>query len=94
MVAADLDSVQSLISAFERANVIFGVTDFGGPFIDPKNREKLKPGQSMNECVYEYEKQQRWNIFDAAATIQGLERLVFSSLSNVRKWSNGKYNQV
>jgi NmrA-like family len=94
MVAANLDQTQSLISAFEGANVIFGVTDFSGPFFDPRNREKLNPGQSLNEWVYEYEKQQGKNIFDAAAATKGLKRLVFSSLSDARKWSNGKYNQV
>jgi NAD(P)-dependent dehydrogenase (short-subunit alcohol dehydrogenase family) len=94
MVSANLDQTQSLISAFEEANAIFGVTDFLEPFSDPRNREKLNPGQSLNEWVYEYEKQQGKNIFDAAVATKGLERLVFSSLSDTRKWSNGKYNQV
>jgi hypothetical protein len=94
MVSANLDQTQSLISAFEGANAIFGVTDFLEPFSDPRNREKLNPGQNLNEWVYEYEKQQGKNIFDAAVATKGLERLVFSSLSDARKWSNGKYNQV
>jgi NAD(P)-dependent dehydrogenase (short-subunit alcohol dehydrogenase family) len=94
MVSANLDDTQSLINAFEGATAIFGVTDFWAPFVNPEYRERLKPGQTMNEWVYEYEKQQGTNIVDAAFATKGLERLVFSSLSDARKWSDGKYKQV
>jgi hypothetical protein len=97
MVAADLNDTSSLVEAFRGAYAIFSVTDFWKPFYDPANRAKVKPGQTINEWVYEYELQQGKNVFDAAATTttttgtDGLQRLVFSSLSDVTKWSNGKY---
>ena len=43
---------------------------------------------------YELEKQQGKNIADAVATVKGLERFVWSSLSNASKWSGGKYTGV
>jgi NmrA-like family len=94
MVAANLDDPSSLLSAFANATVIFGVTDFWHPFADPANYAKLAPGQTINEWCYAYELQQAKNIFDVASKISTLERLIWSSLSSVKKWSKGKYTWV
>ena len=95
MVSANLDDPASLSKAFEGANAIFSVTDFWAPFYTPSSRAAAAAaGKSINEWVYDYELQQGKNVFDAAAKVSTLERLVFSSLADVRKWSGGKYTQV
>jgi len=94
VVAANLDDTSSLVSTFQGADVVFSVTDFWQPYMNPANREKAKPGQALNEWAYEYEQQQGMNVFDAAAKTEGLERLVFSTLPGPKKWSNGKLNKV
>ena len=94
MVAADLNDTESLIRAFEGANAIFAVTDFFSSFIDPASQAKLKPGQTINEYSYEYEKRQAMNIMDAVSTVDTLDRFVWSGLSAAKKWSKGKYTQV
>lgn len=59
VVAADLDDVSSLKKAFEGANAIFAVTDFWGPYNDPKNANKGKENNTMrNAWAYQYELQQ------------------------------------
>ncbi|KAJ5208399.1 hypothetical protein N7449_002778 [Penicillium cf. viridicatum] len=93
LVKADLNDAASLRTAFAGSNVIFGVTDFWGIVWDPKAQAlaELK-GQPINELAYEAEVQQARNIIDAAnATIGTLDRLVFSTLSHTKKWSQGKY---
>jgi len=92
MVAGDLNDVDSLISAFKGANVIFGVTDFWQGTTDPANFERAaKEGRTINELCYDIEVQQGKNIVDAAAlTVDTLDRFVLSTLSHARKWSNGK----
>ena len=94
MVQGNLDDPESLVAAFKGANAIFSVTDFWQPYFNPANHAKLKPGQSINEWVYEYELQQGKYIADAAAKVQGLERLIFSALCDTSKWSQGKYTGV
>ena len=95
MVSANLDDSNSLFDAFEGANALFSVTDFWGPFYFPSSRAAAAAaGKSINEWTYEYELQQGKNVIDAAARISTLERLVFSSLADVRKWSGGKYTNV
>ena len=94
MVTANLDDPTSLESAFDGATAIFAVTDFWGPFTDPANHSKVKPGQTINKWSYEHELQQAKNIFHAAAKIKSLQRFVWSGLSNVEKWSKGKYTWV
>jgi hypothetical protein len=91
-----VDDVDSLIAAVQGANVVFGVTDFWGPFSNPATQEKVAPGQTINEYCYEYELQQGKNIADALATIAGttLDLFVWSNLAHVRKWSKGKYTWV
>lgn len=94
MVKGELDDINSLHAAFKGADVIFGVTDYWGPFLDPANLAKLKPGQTLNEFCYELEVRRGRNIALAAAGVDALERFVFSSLSDARKWSKGKYTGV
>lgn len=94
MVQGDVNDIDSLNLAFQGANVIFGVTDFWQPFLEQANYAKLKAGQTINEFCFDLEVQKGKNIAVAAAGVDTLERLVFSLLSNARKWSKGKYTWV
>lgn len=94
MVTGELDDIDSLHVAFKGAHVVFDVTDYWGPLFDPANRAKVKPAQTINEYCYELELQRGKNILLAAAGVDSLERFVFSSLSDARQWSKGKYTCV
>lgn len=94
VVEADMSSPSTLDAAFQNANVIFAVSDFLGTYFSPENKEKPAPGQALNAWVAEEEARQLKNVIMAAAKITSLERFVFSSLSNVTKWSKGKYTHV
>ncbi|EGU84375.1 hypothetical protein FOXB_05108 [Fusarium oxysporum f. sp. conglutinans Fo5176] len=93
LIEGNINDVATLKSAFAGSNVIYGVTDFWGVVYDPKTQALASStGKTETEIAYEAEKQQACNIADAAyATIETLDRLVFSTLSHTRKWSNGKY---
>lgn len=95
---ADLDDVASLQKAFTGTNAIFGVTDFWQFPEKPSTHEMAKAeGITWNEACYRQELQQGKNIIDAAAQVVGegkLERFVFSSLSDAKKTSKGKYSWV
>lgn len=93
-VAADLDDPASLDAAFEGANVVFSVTNFWGIHSDPEHQAKAKPGQNLIDLSYAVEVQQGKNVFDAAAKVKSLDRLIFSGLSHAAKWSKGKYKHV
>jgi nucleoside-diphosphate-sugar epimerase len=99
-IAADLDDVESLKQAFTGASAVFGVTDFWG-FKDRPSTAALiaEKGITWPEAFYLQEVQQGKNIFDAAAAQfakegAGLERLVLSTMSNVKRSSGGKYDSV
>lgn len=98
MVHGNVDDVTSLKEAFKGANVIFGNTAFNiAPVIvtTDADRAKLKPNQTIREYCHDLEVQQGKNIADAAATVgDSLELFIWSSLSDVKKWSKGKYNSV
>jgi len=94
VVQADLDDRASLAKAFQNANVIFAVSDFWGIYNDPKNRNKPKPGQALNEWTKVQETQQLKNIIDEAARVSSLERFIMSSLPGPTKLSGGKYTNV
>ena len=98
VVQGDLNDTKSLIAAFGGANVIFAVTDFWAPVSDPAAQEAAKAaGKVINEYAYDLEMQQGKNIADAASdasVMQTLERFVYSSLSDAKKWSKGKYTWV
>jgi nucleoside-diphosphate-sugar epimerase len=94
VVAGNLDNPASLVAAFKGAAAVFSASDFWALYADPELQKTAKPGQSQNHRTYENELQQGKNIFDAASQTEGLERLIFSGLSDVVKWSKGKYKQV
>lgn len=96
MVAADLNSIDSLRSAFAGAHIIFGCTDFLAGLWDPKSTEIAKDrGVNVNQIAHEIEVQQGKNIVDAAAAQagKGLERFVLSTLSGTKKWSAGSITE-
>lgn len=94
MVGADLDRPETLTAAFAGAHAIYAITDFWQPYFNPANKEKLKEGQIMNEFCFDLEVRHGENMANAAAKVETLERYVWSSLSNAKKWSKGKYTWV
>lgn len=93
-VTANLDDPASLDAAFEGASAIFSVTNFWGIYADLENHAMANPDQKPIDVSYELEVQQGKNVFDAAAKVKTLNRLVFSGLSHAAKWSKGKYKHV
>ena len=94
VVKGDLNDKESLVSAFQGADAIFSNTDFWTQFYNPATREKVKPGQTINEYCYDLEVQQGKNVADAAATVESLDRFILSALSYTKKLSKEKYTQV
>ena len=94
MVQGDLNQVSSIRAAFEGANAIYAVTDFWAPFWNPSTKEKLPPGQLLNQYCYDLEVQQGKNLADAAANVKTLERYVYSALTSFKERSKGKYTWV
>lgn len=95
LVAADLNDLESLKKAFHGAHVIFGTTDFWQHLQDPAVYKLAEEQHRFpNEIAYDREVAQAKAIIDAAATVDTLERFVFSTLSEARKHSNGavKFN--
>jgi hypothetical protein len=98
IVAADLDDVTSLISAFSGANLIFSVTNYWEPFFRPDCRQKAsEAGISCGKYAYDVEAQQGRNVADAAAsTVDTLDDngFIASTLSHAGKCSQGKYKEL
>ncbi|PQE29052.1 nitrogen metabolic regulation nmr protein [Rutstroemia sp. NJR-2017a BBW] len=95
IVHADMDSPSSLTSAFASVHAIFAVSDFWGIYSDPSNLSKAEAaGDPLHVWAGKQETEQLKRVIDAAAQVPGLERLVLSSLSDVTKWSGGKYTHV
>ncbi|KAF7954727.1 hypothetical protein EAE96_005845 [Botrytis aclada] len=100
MVEADLDDVNSLISAFQGANLIFGVTNSWESFFRPYCRQQAQElGLSYRKYAYDVEYRQGKNIADAAAhsgVVSGLDAngLIASTLSHGRKSSKGKFTEL
>jgi hypothetical protein len=69
-------------------------TDFWAPFYNPVTRSLLKNDQPLGEYCSTLEFQQRKNVFDAAALIPTLKRIVVSSLVEAKCLSGGKYKGV
>ncbi|KAK6435880.1 hypothetical protein LTR95_007935 [Oleoguttula sp. CCFEE 5521] len=92
LVAADLDNPESLVKAFEGANAIFAVTDFWQFVMDPAvHAAAAQTGKMPNEVAFDREVEQGRNIVNAAAKhLSTLERFVFSSLSDTKKWTKGR----
>ena len=97
IVRADLNDLESLHSVFNGANYIFAYTDFGGIVGGPDVMGKFKAGQISSPVgaeSFRIEVKHGKNVADAAATVPGLERLVWSAMPDAKKWSKGKYTQV
>ncbi|GKT51053.1 NmrA-like family domain-containing protein 1 [Colletotrichum spaethianum] len=97
LVQGDVDDIPSLKRAFSGASSIFAVTNFWGHMFDPSNYPKAQQaGLSINEFAYQREISQGMNMAVAASApeiLSTLTHFVFSSLSNAKKWSRGKYTQ-
>ncbi|OGE46699.1 hypothetical protein PENARI_c134G12441 [Penicillium arizonense] len=95
IVKADLDDIASLESAFHGASAIFSVTDIYNHMFNPANFPKAQEaGISVNEYACNLETTQAMNIAIAAnspAVSSTLTHFVFSSLSDTKRWSKGKY---
>ncbi|KAF2186552.1 NAD(P)-binding protein, partial [Zopfia rhizophila CBS 207.26] len=91
MRLADLSQLSSLQTAFAKASVIFGMTDFWQHMRD-RSAQKFShlTGQSLAQICYSREVQQGQNLVDAAASVSGLELFVLSTLSGATKWSYGR----
>lgn len=98
MVQANLHDPESLRNVFKGANLVFSVTDFWKPFLDPKNHVRAKElGKTNGRYGYELEYEQGKNIVDALAKeVDGLDEvgLVASTLCSARKVSKGKYQEL
>ncbi|KAK1252104.1 hypothetical protein MKX08_003291 [Trichoderma sp. CBMAI-0020] len=93
VVQADMDDVSSLSAAFQGANAIFVVSDFWGIY-GALAQQKEASEKPLNLLAGETELQQLKNAINAASQVPGLERFILSTLSNVTKWSRGKYTHV
>jgi hypothetical protein len=92
VVKGSFENVESLITVFQGANVLFGLTDFWTPFFNPATPAKLAPDQLTDEYCYKLELQQGKYNADAVATIaeSTLEPYVWSSLFYVKNRSKEK----
>ncbi|OAA55640.1 NAD(P)-binding domain protein [Cordyceps fumosorosea ARSEF 2679] len=92
LVRASLDDPASLRAAFAGAHAIFAVTDplaiiaSGGDA--PEDPEEVMAWAGGAET------RQLRNVADAAAEVDGLERLVLSTLQDAERWSGGRYKAV
>ncbi|QKX59538.1 uncharacterized protein TRUGW13939_06672 [Talaromyces rugulosus] len=95
IVKADLDDIASLESAFRGASAIFAVTDIYNHFFNPANFAKAQEaGISVNEYACNLEITQAMKIAIAANlpdVSSTLTHFVFSSLSDTKPWSKGRY---
>ncbi|KAK3354004.1 hypothetical protein B0T25DRAFT_518933 [Lasiosphaeria hispida] len=82
VVAADLNDVAAVTSAFAGSHIIFGVTNFFEPFI--KHQSPVK--------AVEVEVQQGINLAAAAAATPTLEHYIWSTLPNAQAITGGKYS--
>ncbi|PQE14115.1 hypothetical protein CJF31_00006639 [Rutstroemia sp. NJR-2017a BVV2] len=93
IVHADMDSPASLSAAFADVHAIFAVSDFWGLYFDPGNKSQAG-AEPLNVWAGKHETEQLKRVIDAAAQVPTLERFVLSSLSDVTRWSRGKYTHV
>ncbi|KFY06679.1 hypothetical protein V492_07844 [Pseudogymnoascus sp. VKM F-4246] len=96
LIKGDLTDLPSLIAAVKGVDLIFANTRFNRAQASESAEFKAlaRPGQSPLDFHYEEELSKGSNIADAAATVKGLERLVWSSASEPGKWSKGKYSDI
>jgi hypothetical protein len=89
-----LEDPSSLSAVFQGATSIFLTTDFWAPFYNPSTKALLKEGETLGEYCYAKELQQVKNVANAANKVEGLERIVVSSLVDAMRSSGGKYKGV
>ncbi|EHK99618.1 putative NmrA-like family domain-containing protein 1 [Glarea lozoyensis 74030] len=96
LVVGDTNHVETIKAAVQGASIVFGNTAFSDALANPASPDlvHLKEGQSVREMCYDLEFQQGKNIADAVATVRDLEMFIWSSLSDAKKWSGGKYPGV
>lgn len=90
LVQGDLGDESSLQSAFANVHAIFLNTDFWIPF-----RKAMDSGKDLSVSAreaFEIEVTHGKNAVNVAATIQTLERFVYSALGPMKDVSNGKYS--
>lgn len=93
----NIDEKDSLLEAFDGATAIFSNTDFFTHLWNVSIPDETLAGRTLTQYAYDREVAQGINIAEAAASpkvLKTLERFVFSSLSDARKWSGGKYTTV
>lgn len=92
---ADLDDIASLENAFRGASAIFAVTNIYNHFFNAANISKaLEVGISVNKYACNVKTTQGMNIAlaaDSPAVSPTLTHFVYSSLSDTKRWSKGKY---
>ncbi|KAK0277525.1 hypothetical protein LTR35_009927 [Friedmanniomyces endolithicus] len=96
IVKGNLDDEDSLVPAFEGVSAIFANTDFFGHLMATFANPGIAGDRSPSQYAADRAMQQYMNIAAAAASpivLKTLERFVFSSLTEVSRWSNGKYTQ-
>lgn len=82
VVAANLDDLASLKTAFAGSHIVFGVTNFFEPFATLQS-----PAKAM-----EIETRQGINLARAAAATAGLEHYIWSTLPNSTAVSGGRHH--
>ncbi|GIZ44663.1 hypothetical protein CKM354_000785400 [Cercospora kikuchii] len=93
IVEADLNNTESLKATFQGAHVVFGNTVF--PLVQAwTSSPQLRPNQTIQEWSYEREVIHGKNLADALAGINTLEQYIWSTLSNARERSAGRYRHV
>jgi len=79
VVEADLFKVDSITKAIQGSEAVFGVTNFWDPAIFPNNpKGEIEQGKNLAE----------------AAKAAGVKFIIYSSLPNSSKISNGKYTKI
>ncbi|KAE9378246.1 NAD(P)-binding protein [Stipitochalara longipes BDJ] len=99
LVEANIDDPSTLIPAFRGAQVIFGLTDFWGPYFDKFSELKKISDRATGEYAFQVEVRRGRNIVDAVEAVRGeeggvLERFVLSTLPGFKELSGGKYTYV
>lgn len=96
VVQGDLDDQASLERAFTGGSAIFAMTAFSGhAFNDPPTFEAAEnEGKKPTEIAAERDPSQGNTAIRAAAKVHTLNRLVFSTLSDARKWSSGEVTKT
>ncbi|KAL2862803.1 NAD(P)-binding protein [Aspergillus lucknowensis] len=97
VVQGDLDGQASLLAAFAGATVIFCNADWVSHFSHALSNPDVLKGRSPNEYGFDREVEQGINAAEAAASpavLKTLQRFVYSSLSDARRGSGGKYPNI